>query len=198
MNNVFFSNVPNIGDLFINNVLLEFELEPVIFVCKDNYNNFFLCICDDFIDEKRSWIAIKIPVKDLLDILNDKITLLSAFKKSQNKTIIIDYYPDQKAYDYHIMNFSDIDETELPCEDQYLDEKETFSDYIDYLKSHIISYDIQCDFEYLDSIFINVNKNNQEDNFSIGKEYNPVLDTETLEKPNEVNIKSNNRLSIAA
>ncbi len=198
MSNVIFNNVPNIGDLFLNKVLLEYELEPVIFVCKDSYNNFFLCICDDFIDVKRSWIAIKIPVEDLLDIINDKITLLSAFKKSENKTIIIDYYPDKKTYDYHMMNFSDIDENELPCEDQYLDEKETFDDYVDYLKSYIISYDLQYDSDYLDTIFINVNKNNQEDNFSIGKEYNPVQDTETLEKPNEVNIKSNNILLIAA
>ena len=159
MSNVFFNNVPNIGDLFINKVLLEYELEPVIFVCKDSHDNFFLCICDDFIDTKRSWIAIKIPVKVLMDIINDKITLLSAFKKSENKTIVIDYYPDQKNYDYHMMNFSDIDETELPYEDQYLDEKGNFDDYIDYLKSYIISYDTQHDFDYLDSIFININKN---------------------------------------
>lgn len=198
MSNVIFNNVPNIGDLYINKVLLEYELEPVIFVCKDSYNNFFLCICDDFIDVKRSWIAIKIPVEDLLDVINDKITLLSAFKKSENKTIIIDYYPDKKTYDYHMMNFSDIDENELPCEDQYLDEKETFDDYVDYLKSYIVSYDPQYDSDYLDTIFINVNKNNQEYNFSIGKEYNPVQDTETLEEPNEVNIKSNNRLLIAS
>lgn len=198
MSNVFFNNVPNIGDLYINKVLLEYELEPVIFVCKDSYSNFFLCICDDFIDEKRSWIAIKILVEDLLDVINDKITLLSAFKKSENKTIIIDYYPDKNTYDYRMMNFSDIAETELPYEDQYLDEKENFYDYIDYLKTFIISYDIQYDSVYLDTIIINVNNNNQENNFSIGKEYNPIQDTGTLEKPNDVNIKSNNRLLIAA
>lgn len=198
MNNIFFNNVPNIGDLFINKTLLEYELEPVIFVCKDSYNNFFLCICDDFIDTKRSWIAIKIPVEDLLDVLNDEITLLSAFKKADNKTIIIDYYPDKKSYDYRMMDFSDIDEAELPYEDQYLDEKGTFDDYIEYLKSYIISYDIQYDSNYLDTIFINVNKINQEDNFYIGKEYYPVQETERSEKPNEVNIKSNSRLLIAA
>ncbi len=198
MNKVFFNDVPNIGDLYINMVLLEFELEPVLFVCKDSYSNFFLCICDDFIDAKRSWITIKIPVEDLLDVINDKITLLSAFKKSKNKTIIIDYNPDKKIYDYRMANFSDIDETELPCEDQYLDEKENFDDYIDYLKSYIISYDIQYDADYLDTIFINLNKNNCEENFSIGKEYNPVLDTKTLEKPNDVNIKSNSILLFAA
>ena len=198
MSNVFFNNVPNIGDLFIDKTLLEYELEPVIFVCKDSYDNFFLCICDDFIDTKRSWIAIKIPVEDLLDVMNDKITLLSAFKKSDNKTIIIDYYSDKKYYDYRIMYFSDIDEAELPYEDQYLDEKGTFDDYIDYLKSYIILYDIQDNSDYLDTIFININKINQEDNFYIGKEYNPVQDTGTLEKPNEVNINSNSRLLFAA
>ena len=36
MNKVFFNDVPNIGDLYINMVLLEFELEPVLFVCKDS------------------------------------------------------------------------------------------------------------------------------------------------------------------
>lgn len=198
MSKVFFNNVPNVGDLFINKVLLEYEIEPVIFVCKDSYNNFFLCLCDDFIDANRSWIAVKISVKDLLDVINDKITLLSAFKKTENKTIIIDYYPDKKTYDYRTMNFSDIDETELPCEDQYLDEKETLDNYIDYLKSYIISYDIQYDVNYFNTIFINVNKNNQKDSFSIGKGYNPVQDPETLEKSNEVNIKSNSKLLIAA
>lgn len=198
MSNVFFNNVPNIGDLFINKVLLEYESEPIIFVCKDSYNNFFLCICDDFIDVKRSWIAVKIPVEDLLDIINDKITLLSAFKKSENKTIIIDYFPDKKSYDYRLMDFSDIDENELPCEDQYLDEKGNFYEYIDYLKSYIFLYDIQYDSDYLDTILINVSETNQEDYFYIGKEYNPVQDTETLEKQNEINIKSNSRLLSAA
>ena len=195
MSKVFFNNVPNIGDLFIDRVLLDYELEPVIFVCKDSYSNFFLCICDDFIDVKRSWIAIKIPVEDLLDVINDKSTLLSAFKKSKNKTIIIDYCPDKKTYDYCMMDFSDIDEAELPCKDQYLDEKETFDDYIDYLKSYFISYDIQYNSDYLDTISINFNINNHE---VIVKDYNPVQDTETLEKPNEVNTKSNNKLLIAA
>lgn len=179
MSNVFFNNIPNIGDLFINKVLLEFESEPVIFVCNDTYNNFFLCICDDFIDAERSWIAIEISVVDLLNILNDKITLLSTFKESKNKTIIIDYYPDQRTYDYHLMNFSDIDETELPCEDQYLDEKGSFDDYIEYLRSYIISYDTQYDSNFLDSIFIKVKENNQENLFFIGKEYNPIQDTES-------------------
>lgn len=198
MSNVFFNNIPNIGDLFINKVLLEFESEPVIFVCNDTYNNFFLCICDDFIDAERSWIAIEISVVDLLNILNDKITLLSTFKESKNKTIIIDYYPDQRTYDYHLMNFSDIDETELPCEDQYLDEKGSFDDYIEYLRSYIISYDTQYDSNFLDSIFIKVKENNQENLFFIGKEYNPIQDTESSEKPNEINIKSNNSLFFAA
>ena len=97
-----------------------------------------------------------------------------------------------------MMSFSDIDETELPCEDQYLDERESLDNYIDYLKSYIFSYDIQYDNDYLDTFFINVSINNQENSFSIGKYYNPVQDTETLENPNEVNIKSNNKLSLAA
>ena len=198
MSNIFFSNIPNIGDLFINKVLLEYELEPVIFVCKDSYNNFFLCICDDFIDTNRSWIVVKLTVQDLLDVISDKITLLSVFKKSDNKTIVIDYCFNKNTYDYHMIDFSDIDENELPYEDQYLDEKENLCDYIDYLKSYIISYDLQDDFNYLDTIFINVNNHNQEDNFSIGKEYNPVKNDGTLEKPNEVNIQSNSKLLVAA
>lgn len=198
MSNIFFSNIPNIGDLFINKVLLEYELEPVIFVCKDSYNNFFLCICDDFIDTNRSWIVVKLTVQDLLDVISDKITLLSVFKKSDNKTIVIDYCFNKNTYDYHMIDFSDIDENELPYEDQYLDEKENLYDYIDYLKSYIISYDLQDDFNYLDTIFINVNNHNQEDNFSIGKEYNPVKNDGTLEKPNEVNIQSNSKLLVAA
>lgn len=149
MSNIFFSNIPNIGDLFINKVLLEYELEPVIFVCKDSYNNFFLCICDDFIDTNRSWIVVKLTVQDLLDVISDKITLLSVFKKSDNKTIVIDYCFNKNTYDYHMIDFSDIDENELPYEDQYLDEKENLYDYIDYLKSYIISYDLQDDFNYL-------------------------------------------------
>ncbi|MCM1399926.1 MAG: hypothetical protein NC225_10660 [Clostridium sp.] len=196
MNSIFLKNVPNVGDLFINKILLEYDLEPVIFVCKDNFNNFFLCICDDFIGITRSWIAVKISVEDLIDIINDKITLLSAFKKSESKTIVIDYDPDKETYNYRMMNFTDIDENELPYEDQYLDETETFKDYINYLKLYIISYDIQYDSDYLDTIFIKINKDNQEDNFFIEKKYNQI-DEETVEKTNGV-IISNNRFLYAA
>lgn len=59
---------------------------------------------------------------------------------------------DKKTYNYFMMDFSDIDEVELPCEDQYLDEMEFLADYIDYLKSYIISYDIQYDSDYRERI----------------------------------------------
>lgn len=53
---VYFNNVPQIRDLFLEQVLFSYDYEPIVFTCKDNKLNRYLCICDDII-ESRSWIV---------------------------------------------------------------------------------------------------------------------------------------------
>lgn len=114
---VYFNNVPQIGDLFLEQVLFSYDYEPIVFTCKDNKLNRYLCICDDII-ESRSWIVTKISNSVLTEVINSERSILSVFEDSESKTLIIDY--DHGNYYYRFSDFKDIDEDELPSKDQYL------------------------------------------------------------------------------
>ena len=52
---MFFFNIPQHGDLHLDKILFSFENVPMIFVCRNNKNEYFLCQCVDVInsDDQR-------------------------------------------------------------------------------------------------------------------------------------------------
>ena len=131
--NVYFTNVLDIGDLYLEKVLFEYDNEPIVFTCKDSNNYRYLCVCDDIIDS-HSWIVTKISNEILIDVIQNRISVLSAFETSGNKIIIIDYDFESDDYHYQALNFDDIDEDELPSKNQYLNKIDCFNEYVSLLK----------------------------------------------------------------
>lgn len=127
MEKVYFTNVPNIGDLSLEKVLFSYENIPIVFICKNNMNEKFLCLCNDVIEEE-CWMVSKISVSKLLDILYDKITIFNAFKTSDNNIIIATRSQDHIIYQEKA--FDEIDELDLPDENEYLEMQQYLKDYI--------------------------------------------------------------------
>lgn len=127
MNKIYFEKVPVIDSLQLEKILFSYENIPILFICVDKNNIRYLCLCDDLIDEE-SWIIVPIPTDTLLDVLNNKITVLSAFK---DRKIIIANRGFDEDVKYSIEEYNKIDPDELPLSDQYLEMKEYLSDYID-------------------------------------------------------------------
>ena len=74
--NPYFSNVPYIGDLTLDYILME-DGYPVLFVCKSN-EKYFLCVCRTLIPEQK-WVVSEILFKDLVRLLQCDIDVYDAF-----------------------------------------------------------------------------------------------------------------------
>ena len=134
MNKKYFENVPQIGTLKFEEELFSFENIPIVFVCIDKYNNRYLCVCDDIIEEE-SWIIAKVSKQELLKVLSDEWTILSVFK---DKNIIVANKPFGREMEYIRTEYNKIDPDELPVSDQYLEMKEYLSDYINKIDKSLI------------------------------------------------------------
>ena len=45
MSELYFENVIEKGNLYLDHILYEFEDEPILFLCKDKDGNRYLCHC---------------------------------------------------------------------------------------------------------------------------------------------------------
>lgn len=168
---LYFENVPNIDLLFIEQILFSYEYIPIVFVCVDKNKNRYLCVCDDIIDEE-SWLIVKIENAKLLEILNDKDTVLSAFV---NQKVIIANRKFNQDIQYDITEYSNINKEELPVSDQYLEMKDSLKTYIEKIAFEILCtslklppsfYDMSDDNLDISRVVISVKK------MSISERYN--------------------------
>lgn len=83
---LYFENVSSIGNLYLDHCFIEFEEEPILFVCKDKERNLYLCLCSD-VRVIQKWIISKIDLKTLTKMVNKEIDLLTAL--TQNKKVIV-------------------------------------------------------------------------------------------------------------
>ena len=64
MSNLYFNNVEKVGQLYLEYVFFEFESEPILFICHDQLNQTYLCLCSD-IRHGQKWIITKCDTKIL-------------------------------------------------------------------------------------------------------------------------------------
>ena len=66
---IFFSNVNVVGDLFLDYIFFEFEMEPLLFTCVDKTNNLYFCHCYKLLSEQK-WFVIPISIDRLLSLVD--------------------------------------------------------------------------------------------------------------------------------
>lgn len=66
---IFFSNVNGVGDLFLDCIFFEFEMEPLLFTCVDKANNLYFCHCYQLLSEQK-WFVIPISTDRLLSLID--------------------------------------------------------------------------------------------------------------------------------
>lgn len=107
---VYFENVLDYGNLYLNRVLCEFEGENIIFICKDGYDNYFLCICYEF-RYKLEWILCKIDMPTLLKVISNQIDLHTAYKESSE---LINITSDDNGNHIVAVSYNDFNKNYLP------------------------------------------------------------------------------------
>lgn len=113
MNEAYFSNIANIGNLYLDYVIYEFELEPILFTCVDANKNLYLCLCSD-IRYGQKWFITKCNISILEALFLNRIDIASAFCMFTDLTVVeMDINGIEKNYK---INCKEIDRLDLPKE----------------------------------------------------------------------------------
>ena len=110
------SNGKNFYLLF---TITEFDGIPILFIVTDDYNNLYLCDCIEF-REKQIWLISSIKFTVLMQLMTQKITILSAFKNGDNSKIIATFDYDTGKFTQEIVNFDEISPENLPEEGAFI------------------------------------------------------------------------------
>lgn len=141
--NPYFQGVPGVGDLEFKYCFYCLE-RPMLFVCTDNNNDYYLCSCYELFPE-LGWIIAKISTELLMDMINDNVSLADVFKQCNDKYIATWTNGDKYETIKKVENF---DSEILPMLGAYLDmEDNEYGDFISELES-VEQYFDDIIFEY--------------------------------------------------
>lgn len=90
---LYFSDLPNIGNLFLEYTLYEY-VEPVLFVCQDEHGNRWFCSCSRLSEQ---WLVCKTDISTLLSVLKRKVSLDSVFRDNHS-TVCLQWDGNQMHY----------------------------------------------------------------------------------------------------
>ena len=128
-------DICDIGILTLDKILFEFDNLPIWVVCLDTFGNHYFCLCTDSIME-FTWLISKITVNSLIDVIQDKISILDVFKNSKDKIYL---YNDSGNYVEQVFTyFDEIPEEELSDTNEKL-ENPNLADYLSSLYSESIN-----------------------------------------------------------
>lgn len=115
---LYFEKVNQIGNLYLECILYEFEYEPILFVCSDECDNLYLCACSEMRKEQR-WLITNTNYNILHDLTTHKIDIKTAMTDFFDKKYIITRGLDCKETSLPIM-INDINLLDIPKENVYL------------------------------------------------------------------------------
>lgn len=128
MNKVYFKNVVEIGNLYLDYVFYEFELEPILFTCVDTKGEIYFCYCSD-IRHEQIWFITKSDINTLNTLVNKCKDIASMFLDSEQVIkVIMDLRGKERS---QIIRSNQIDSLDLPKLKTYLRcNKEKAEDYL--------------------------------------------------------------------
>lgn len=110
------------GRLFYEFVLVE-EITPIFFICSDDSQNLFACLCCLSDNDKTEWVVVPVDADSIIDMLTDKITIYQLFKDSGREAYLVSRYSNG-AIDIRRHLISDIPDTLLPTPGYYMEADE--------------------------------------------------------------------------
>lgn len=115
MEKIYFENVLNIGNLYLEHIYNTFEYEPILFTCSDDYNNLYFCICSDF-RYTQKWIIVETDINILTKLVLGEIDILSVFTSKKKMIEAIKSASSDIAYelkDTNNINFLDLPKSKI-------------------------------------------------------------------------------------
>ena len=135
-----FVKIKEYGQLFIDRIIFE-TFYPIIFTCKNNKNDYFICVCYQNNSEGCNWLVGKTTPKHIIELLENEITVREIL--TENSTDKYSVCMKNQKYDVKKEKDEWEDESCLPKVDSYLDPDEgEFDEEIKYYQ------DIGLDLDY--------------------------------------------------
>lgn len=127
--NPYFENVPNYGNLSVEEVFYE-DGYLILFVLKSEKGQRFLAYCCEIRNEQR-WILSQVSNQDLIDLIHNKIAIYSVLTNASEHIVVVRNYATFTETFRQIPSH-DLDELDLPAKEEFLDADP--DDYKDYLQ----------------------------------------------------------------
>lgn len=121
-----FRKIPDFQKVILDTILFENKY-PVLFTFK-NDKDIYLFICCFVNSEKTKWIGTRTTYDNLINLLENKITIRNAFFNVANDKIMIEY--DRKEVKYELKKASEIPDEILPTVGEYMDAEEEYEEEI--------------------------------------------------------------------
>lgn len=115
-----FRNIPDFYEIELDIILFESKY-PVMFTCKNN-KDIYLFICCLVNNREVKWIGTQTTYENLIELLENKITIRDAFLNISDNKIMIGY--DGRNVEYTIEKKDDIPEALLPTAGEYMEAEE--------------------------------------------------------------------------
>lgn len=117
MKKLYFADVTQIGNLYLDSVWYEFESEPILFSCVDEAKNLYFCLCSDIRYGQR-WLIMPCSTVALRGLSEDETDIASAFLSAQ-KIIVVDMNLQGEEHSYEV-DYSQVERFDLPREGTYI------------------------------------------------------------------------------
>lgn len=117
MNDVYFRNISNVGDLCLDHIFFEFDGEPILFTCVDNTSKMYLCVCSEMRFFQK-WIISECSLLNLAAMIDEKIDITTAFLESNELITIVSDIHGQETI--QVIKASEIDPLDLPQSGTFL------------------------------------------------------------------------------
>lgn len=79
-------NLPEIGALNIEHVFYKLDNQPILFICRDIANQYYLCSCCRMYEE---WVVGQTSESVLLDLIDDTITIRGIFENHCDMVVFV-------------------------------------------------------------------------------------------------------------
>lgn len=106
----------NSNELFLEQVLVEYNKTPIYFVCQDQHKVYYIVLCVDIDEEK--YIVVEIKIENIVNLLKQKITMSEIIlnEKSYWEVVAGDTLEDDVCVQ---KNMGEVCLEDLPYENSY-------------------------------------------------------------------------------
>lgn len=135
-NKIFLKQNKLLPTLHMYMVFVE-SMSPILFACRDDNANVYICSCHCQNAEKCEWIIAPTTYAKLVDLLTDKLSIKDIFRTDDSAAYVATMYPNVESIAVIKRPFSEL-ENILPTADYYMEaDPDEFNEELTALRAEI-------------------------------------------------------------